>query len=108
MHMEENVKNPKKRRRFKFPKIRLRFAILWVFIIVMLSGFIVAQAGRYNELRTELNDINARITSYQNDVYGLQLQIEFFDNDAHIEDLARERLGMVRPNEIVFRNTVSD
>jgi len=108
MDETKNTQKPKKRRWFKLPKIRLRFAIFWVFIIVILSGFIVTQAGNYNALRTELNGLNARIAQYENEAYSLQLQITFFDSDAYVEELARERLGMVFPNEIVFRNTVAD
>ncbi|MCL2215815.1 MAG: septum formation initiator family protein [Defluviitaleaceae bacterium] len=104
----EDTKKPKKRRRFKLPKIRLRFAIFWVLIIVMLSGYVVAQIGRNNELQAELRALEATIARYQAEADSLELQITFFDSDVYIEELARNRLGMVRPNEIVFRNTAAD
>jgi len=107
--MNEETK-PKKRRRFKIklPKVRLRFVIFWVFIFVILAAFLVYQVENHNNLQAELAEFQARIANYQAEMDSLYLQILFFDSDAYIEELARERLGMVRPNEIVFRNIAAD
>lgn len=82
--------------------------MFWFLTIGMLAAFIVSQAGMYNELRAELNQVQAAIAREAAEVEQLYLQITFFDSDAYIEQLARERLGMVRPNEIVFRNIASE
>ncbi|MCL2841181.1 MAG: septum formation initiator family protein [Defluviitaleaceae bacterium] len=104
----EEKKKPKKRRRFKLPKVRLRYGVFWVFIIAMISAFLVYQVGQNNALQEELNQLNGRIAQYQAQYDNLYLQLTFFDSDVYIEELARERLGMVRPNELVFRNIAAD
>jgi len=80
------------------------FIIFWALILIMFSGLIITQASRYNELRAELDRIQADIDFEKAAYDELYLQLLFFDSDAYIEMLARERFGMIRSNEIVFRN----
>ena len=85
-------------------RVRPLFAIFWVMILVMLSGFVVSQAGRYNELRARLAQVQAYIDEEKAEMEEMNFQLQFFDSDAYIEHLARERLGMIHPDQIVFRN----
>ena len=74
-------------------------------VLIGLSfALVVGQAGRYNELRAEADAVEAEIERATARNEELQRQIEFFDVDAYVENLARERLGMLRPNELIFRN----
>ena len=84
------------------------YAAFWLLILGMFSGLIVNQASRYNQIRDQLNHVEAEIAREVAIYEHLRLQIDFFDSDAYIERLAREQLGMVRPNEIVFRNRAVD
>jgi cell division protein FtsB len=103
MDNSEGRPRPKKRRIKR--KWRLFFyAVFWVFILAVFSGLIITQASHYNTLRSELERINAAIAREAAIFEDLQHQMLFFDSYVYIEELARERLGMVRPNEIVFRN----
>ena len=70
----------------------------------MFTVLIITQATRYNELRSELDRINAQIEAERAMEADLEMRLLFLDSDAIIERLARERLGMVRQNEIVFLN----
>ena len=101
----EEIREEKKisEKRPHFFRIRLRFVLFWILILGMLSAFIIGQVGVYNDLRGELDRITSLVEAERSEVESLEIQIQFFDNDAYIEELARERLGMVRPNEIVFR-----
>jgi len=86
-------------------KITLTMYItFWTAILVMFAALIVTQAGTYNALRADLNRISDEVAREQAIYHDLNHQMLFFDSDAYIEALARERLGMVRPDEIVFRN----
>ena len=80
------------------------YLIFWSVIIVMFSAMLVTQAGQYNALRADLDRISGDVAHEQAIYHDLNNQLLFFDSDAYIEALARERLGMIRPNEIVFRN----
>jgi len=96
----EPIKKPVVKKKFSL----FLFMIFWALILVMFSGLIVVQASRYNEIRADLERINADIAHEQRIYNELTNQLHFFDSDAYIEMLARERFGMIRPNEIVFRN----
>ena len=91
----------KKRRK---RRIGIAYIIFWVLVLFMLAGFIISQAGTYNELRLELIHRQMEEAFEREVLHNLEIQLRFFDSDVYIEQLARERLGMIRPNEIVFRN----
>ena len=93
---------PKKKR--KRPVYNFFFVSFWLLIVVMFTGLIITQATRYNELRAELERVEAQIAAERVTMEDLEMRLMFFDSDAHIERLARERLGMVRQNELVFVN----
>ena len=88
----------------KRPFYNFLFLTMWVLIIVMFSGLIVTQAINYNELRAELERVEALLAEEEATIADLEMRLMFFDSDAHIERLARERLGMVRQNELIFVN----
>jgi len=101
--------NPNARERPPKPRVKNKFTltlyvIFWALILIMFSGMIVTQAGIYNGLRADLDRISGDVVREQSIASDLEHQLMFFDSDAYIEALARERLGMIRPNEIVFRN----
>jgi len=97
------------RKPMKTPIIRRKFALfmyimVWVLTLATFSGLVIIRASQYNELRASLDVINTDIAREQSIYYDLNRQMFFFDSDAYIEQLARERLGMILPNEILFRN----
>ena len=96
-----NEKPKRKRRR---PLYNFFFMTFWAIITVMFTVLIVTQATRYNELRAELHRLEAEIAAERAMEADLEMRLLFLDSDAIIERLARERLGMVRQNEIVFVN----
>jgi len=73
-------------------------------MIVMFAWLFVNQMESYNDLQAQLTRINANIEAERAENYRLTMQLTFFDSDMYVEQLARDRLGMIRPGEIVFRN----
>ncbi len=57
------------------------------------------QLQRVAERKIELQNQLAAVTAEQTELLALQMQV---DTDAYIEHVARENLGMVKPNELVF------
>jgi len=100
---KQPTKRKKKRRRFR----SLLFMLFWAMILISFGVLIVHQAGEYNSMHATLLSIEAEIAAEQAELEELQQQLMFFDSDAHVEQLARERLGMIRTYEIVFRNVAS-
>lgn len=101
--MEKKAK-PKKPK----SKIFLIYVMFWVIIIGLSLMLIMDQAGEYNELRAEADHLQGEIDRINASNNVLEFQIEFFDSDAYIEQQARDRLRMVRPDEIVFRNVAAE
>ena len=96
------IEKPKRKR--SRPLYNFFFIVFWAIIIVMFTVLIFTQAVRYNELSAELERINTEIAAERVMEADLEMRLLFLDSDAIIERLARERLGMVRQNEIVFVN----
>lgn len=91
----------KKRER---PMVLALYVIFWATALIMFGGLFVSQMDSYNNLQAELTRVNTEIERAQAERDMLEFQLSFFDSDAYMEQLARNMLGMVRPNEIVFRN----
>ena len=102
------TKTEKPKRKKRKSQFTWMFAILWASVFGLAFMLILGQVGRYNELREEYVILQENIANAQEIQRQLELAAEFHDANAHIERLARERLGFVRPNEIVFRNTAAD
>ena len=98
------IPTEKPKRKRPRPLYNFFFICFWATIVVMFTVLIVTQATRYNELRAELYRIEAEVVAERALEADLEMRLLFLDSDAIIERLARERLGMVRQNEIVFVN----
>lgn len=100
--METKAK-PRRRR----PVYSFIFMSFWAFLAVLFAAHILNQAGTYNRLQSELAVVLEELDNARATIEDLEMRLLFFDTYAHIERLARERLGMVRHNEIVFVNTAN-
>ncbi|MCL1845606.1 MAG: septum formation initiator family protein [Defluviitaleaceae bacterium] len=97
----KTVEIKKKRGR---PVVLIFYYIFWAAILILLGALFVSQMEIYNELRADLTRLNADVEREQDRYRSLTYELERLDRDDYIERLARDILGMVRPNEIVFRN----
>lgn len=99
--MDEKPQVQKKRGN---PIINALYISFWAAILIMFISLFFNQMESYNERQTELARMNTNLARERAENERLLFELSLFNSDAHIEQLARERLGMVRPNEIVFRN----
>lgn len=76
----------------------------WILITGSFAGLIAMQAARYGDYRRELDRLNAEFSHLQQVSEDIRLQQAFIGSDAYIERLAREWLGYVRQDEIIFQN----
>ncbi|MCL2287062.1 MAG: septum formation initiator family protein [Firmicutes bacterium] len=102
----KDEKKPKARK--PRSKVTFFFLVFWAAIIGLSFTLIVGQVRQYNELRARAEELNANIEQLTAKNEELEHQIDFFDSDAYIERQARERLRMVRPDEIIFRNIAAE
>lgn len=90
----------KKKSRFKW----LLYLLFWLALIGSFGWLAIDQASQYSDLQAEMSYIQAEIDRAVSAHELLQRQLEFIGSDAYIEQQARERLGLVKPTEIIFYN----
>ena len=80
------------------------YVLFWLMIIGAFTGFAVNQASRYNYYYNELNKVTEDLDKAKAAYDALLAQKLYYESDAYIEQLARDQLGYVKPDEIVFIN----
>jgi cell division protein FtsB len=91
---------PKKKRRLS----TWLYVIIWIFSLVMFAGVLVMQMSSYNNYRDELASLEANLATERQNHQDLQDQMVYNESDAYIEQQARDQLGLIRPDEILFIN----
>ena len=85
-------------------RILVRIIIGMLLVLVMASALAIyfeqeKQMARIEQRKNELSVVLQEAAADLADLRELQ---QIVDSDAYIERVARDQLGMVRPNEIVF------
>lgn len=76
---------------------------LAIFGVVIATGMFW-QYQNYLELTAEYEQLDKQIAQEQSKQHDFQSQKEYYHSDAYIEKIAREKLGLVKSNEIVYIN----
>ena len=79
--------------------------ILYAIFLLALAYFsvsLVSQQRLINQKQAELARVEEQITQAQQAARDLERERDMLGSDISIERLARERLGMVKPGELVF------
>lgn len=77
---------------------RVAFAVVFVYLFV---GFCLQQI-EVMKLARQVGDLEAQAASLEAENARLAEEIEYAKSDAYIEQVAREELGLVWPNEIPY------
>ena len=59
---------------------------------------------RYQEVKDELAVVTAEIEAEKEKQLTFETRKEYYTSDTYIEQVAREQLGMVKSNEIIYIN----
>lgn len=76
---------------------------LLVFVCAVFVG-VGKQAVRYQEVKEEMAVVTAEIEAEQEKQLTFETRKEYYTSDSYIEQVAREQLGMIKPNEIIYIN----
>ena len=76
---------------------------LLVFVCAVFVG-VGKQAVRYQEVKEEMAVVTAEIEEEQEKQLTFETRKEYYTSDSYIEQVAREQLGMIKPNEIIYIN----
>lgn len=97
--MGQKKKNKKSK---KISGLFLRVFVL-VFVVAVTVG-IGRQAVRYREVKDETASVAAQVKEEKEKQQEFEARREYYTSDAYIEQIAREQLGMVKSNEILYIN----
>nr|WP_317332130.1 septum formation initiator family protein [uncultured Romboutsia sp.] len=85
-------------------KFSAQFILVMVFVLfivyTLISNF-VFQVKKLNEYKDEISSLNKQISSTKKQIEDLK-KIENGNTSDDLEAIARNRLNMVKPNEIVY------
>ena len=99
MFMEKRKRIRKSR---KASSLFVRMFLL-VFVCAVFVG-VGKQAVRYQEVKEEMAVVTAEIEAEQEKQLNFETRKEYYTSDSYIEQVAREQLGMIKPNEIIYIN----
>lgn len=88
----------KKRRKKRF---RLRHLIM-ILIIFWLGKTLISQSIAMNELNNRKKQYEEEITVLEEEIQQLRTEIENKDSLDFIEKVARDKLKLVKPREIIY------
>lgn len=89
-------------KRNKTFKLALR-SILGTFSAFICIG-VVYNTNRYFDLSSEMEQISSELATEQQINDNYEAEVEYLKSDEHIEKVAKEQLGMVKPTEVLFIN----
>ena len=100
----EGVKNKKKQKE-KLKKLNLKKVTAIVIAGILLVYFIwtlISQQISISKKNGEIAELERKIEEVRLESDRLSKEVENLNDPEYIEKIARERLGLVRPNERVF------
>lgn len=97
------MEKKKRIRKSRKPSSLFLRGFLFVFVCTVTVG-IGKKAIQYQEVKEELAVVTAAIEEEQEKQLNFETRREYYNSDSYIEQVAREQLGMVKPNEIIYIN----
>lgn len=89
-------------KRFFFIK-RHKFFLFIIILLIGYFGFLYVDQGmKIKELREEEARLNEKLNNWQNKVDNVEKKLEKSNSVEFIEKEAREKLKMVKDNEIIY------
>ncbi len=78
-------------------------SIVGILIIIGLVVMLGVQYLQQIKIEEELSKYEDRVMEYEQRKAELEMEIKRLEETGYIETLARERLGLVKPDEIIFQ-----
>ena len=91
--------------------MKRRFTILWVLVgLLLLFAFLYLPGlSRFQELRLEEERLSKELGELDQKIRALREEKELLQHDqAYLEKVIREELGLVRPGEMVYKLVPED
>lgn len=95
--LKEKINNIRQNSSFK--------AIFFIIIVIFFTYLFIAQSLTVVQLRYQMSEMQEQLVEKENDNKLLVEQVEKKTTDQYIEETARDRLGMVKSNEVPIKIT---
>jgi cell division protein DivIC len=82
-----------------------QYAVIYMFLIltILSMGYgVVDQVLKVREYKKEMNSLRSQISKVDEDIKELEENKKYINKDEYIEKIAREKLSMVKPEEIIY------
>lgn len=88
--------------------VRLLLKVAAIVFIVFAILAIASMQMKYNQVKGEYKDLQRQIEEYNVSIENLENQISLPFDDEYVEQIARDKLGLCYPDEIVIENNLND
>ena len=86
------------------PRLRkIVITLFWVTVVSFTLWRVAVQQIKINEYSKEYSRLDNSVDELKERVNELETQADLYSSDEHIEEVARTRLGLIRSDEIVFK-----
>lgn len=92
----------KKSRQITYFKFRKFYFFIIIFIIIFSGLYLFRQYSILKEHENYIYELNNKIKDEEELNKELKKENEYKNSDEYIEKIARDKLGMVKSNEIIF------
>ncbi len=84
--------------------VKITVGLIVVFALASAVAMYFDQENQMMRIRAESVTLGSELTVASNRLADLQALQNIADTDEYIERIARDKLGMVKPNEIIFED----
>ncbi len=91
-----------KRKKGGFPFIHIASCLFAVFILYSFNLSYNKKTGEYREKLTQVQQVNSEIVVLEKENKHLKEQVTHLNTNEGVEEIAREKLGLIKPDEIAF------
>ncbi len=77
-------------------------------IMAVALGTFIGRIMEYNDIKKEKEILQSEIESCQEEIYALEYEYALPMNDEYIESVAKAKLGLVNPDEMIIINEVNE
>jgi len=76
--------------------------VFFIIFFVYIGYAVISNESKYKELKDEEESYNKEIVVLREEIESLKIEIEKSQSHEMVEKIAREKLKMVKPNEIIY------
>ncbi len=85
-------------------KLNILYFLVMIFMILSFSSYLFYKYNSLINYNARIDEINKEIEDATKKNNELKAQMEYKNSNEYIEKIAREKLGMIKNNEIIFYN----